>query len=67
MDLEDDTVVRCFGCGEWVRSQATEMVQTGERGDIERWCVGCIGEVDSRTKSLLLPGYTSTTLELEEG
>jgi len=66
-DFEDDKVVRCFSCGTWVRSVATELVPTGERDDMERWCNGCINTVDANTRNLLMPGYTPAPLELEEG
>lgn len=67
MDFKSDKVVRCFSCGQWVRALATELVNTGERDDIERWCVGCIREVDATTKGLLGIGQSSPILELDEG
>jgi len=67
MDFSEDSVVRCFSCGSWVRSLATELVPTGERHDMERWCNGCINTVDANTRSILMPAQREATYELEEG
>lgn len=56
-------VVRCFCCGEWVRMSATDLLYTGERADEERWCVGCIKDVDSHTKTITDPDYDSEDLD----
>ena len=52
---EEFVVVRCFCCSNWVRKSATRMVKTGEREDDERWCIGCIKNVDEFTISLEQP------------
>lgn len=67
VDFNSEKVVRCFSCDKWVRAVATELVNTGEREDMERWCIGCVGEVDAYTKGLINPEIISSTLELEEG
>ena len=66
-DSEDQKIVRCFCCGNWVRLFATQVTQTGTRGDEELWCTGCLYEVDAFTKSLDSYESKSITLELEEG
>lgn len=64
--VEEDSVVRCFCCDAWVRRVATELVNTGERMDLERWCIGCINTVDEYTRSLLRPALPPPTLDIED-
>lgn len=67
IDFSNEPVVRCFCCDAWVRAIATEIVNTGEREDPERWCRGCIDQVDITTKGLVTPAIPPATFELEEG
>lgn len=64
-DTEDQYVIRCYCCDSWVRLIATKQVRTGERGDLERWCLACIGEVDSYTLSINNPEAGPSKLDLE--
>ena len=54
-DNEEQVIDRCDCCENWVRRSATRAVMVGQRADEERWCVGCIQEVDGYTLSLLSP------------
>jgi hypothetical protein len=67
-EQNEQNVVRCYCCGNWVRMSATEVVKTGVRGDDELWCVACIRDVDAYTLSLTQPELQGPKdLELEEG
>ena len=54
-DGEEQVIDRCLCCDNWVRRSATREVRVGERADVERWCIGCIEEVDALTLSLSEP------------
>lgn len=65
--MDEQTIIRCFCCDNWVRAGATSVQLTGEDGFAERWCVGCLREVDDFTESIEAGGPSTTSLELEEG
>ena len=54
-DDSEQVIDRCFCCDNWVRRNATRVVRVGDRNDEERWCIGCIEEVDVFTLSLTDP------------
>ena len=51
-DETEQAIDRCYCCDNWVRRKATREVRVGERYEMERWCIGCIEEVDEFTLSL---------------
>jgi hypothetical protein len=51
----EDDILKCFCCGNWIRRSATEIVGTGERSDQERWCLACIRAVDDYTDTVKGP------------
>lgn len=65
--MNEDTIVKCFCCTQWVRVSATVVQPTGERELDERWCVGCIDAVDEYTKEIQMGELSVTNLELEGG
>lgn len=67
-DSQEQQIVRCFCCGNWVRLHATKVEKTGPRGDDELWCVGCIDSVNEFTDGLNRSAIENNMiLELEEG
>lgn len=48
-DVDPNTIVRCWACDISVRAYATTVQTTGEYGDIERWCLSCVQDVDQES------------------
>lgn len=67
MGDNESGIVRCYSCGNWVRIAATSLEPTGERSDMERWCFGCINDVDAYTDSLEDWKAAPNTFNLDEG
>ena len=51
----EQVIERCQECDNWIRRGATRIVKVGGREDQERWCIGCIEEVDQYTLDLVEP------------
>lgn len=54
--FNNGSVVKCFGCENWFRVIATEVVSCSENQDSfipQRWCFACLSEVDGNTEAIV--------------
>lgn len=50
--FNNGSVVKCYGCQNWFRVIATEVISSSEATDSfspQRWCFACLADVDSNT------------------